>query len=207
MNQPTYLLVSKNSPSCVQALEDLKNIIDIEPQLKVLYIEDHNEILPHHPTLSKLVKNRASQIEKRPMMMPSVAHFNHGVKEYTLHDRSDYLQFISNFIRDKKKQIMDQHLAHINSHPPMINQAIFHADKMFNHVKAHNESLPVGHLQQSIEHNLEHANRNTGLKVNPHVSFTNNMIQHAKLQAQHIYDKTLAKEKENIERFKSTHGK
>jgi hypothetical protein len=207
MNQPTYLLVSKNSPSCIQALEDLKNIIDIEPQLKVLWIEDHNEVLPHHPTLTKLIKNRISEIEKRPMLMPSIAHFNLGMKEYTHHDRSDYLQFISNFIRDKKKQIMDQHLAHINSHPPMINQAVFHSEKMLNHVKAHAESLPTGHFQQSIENHLEHTNRNYGLKSNPHVSFTNNMMQHAKLQAQHIYDQTLAKEKENIERFKSTYRK
>ena len=207
MNQPTYLIVSKNSPSSMKALDDLKQAIDIEPQLKVLVIEEHNEILPHHPSLTKLVKNKAVQMEKKPIIMPSIAHFNHQQKEFINHEGKDYLQFISNFIRDKKKHIMDQHLAHVNSHPPQIKHSIIQSERMANHIKSHSASLPVGHQAKSYSDHHDHLKRHYAMANDSNVTFNQNMLQVAKLQAQQIFDKTVTDETIRIEEFKAKNVK
>jgi hypothetical protein len=199
--QPAYLLCSRSSSSCVKALKDLESVIPLEPQIKVLWIEDHSEILPHHKSLHGIVYQKKSTIEQTPMTLPSIAHFNNEKQSFLHYEGRHYLEFISNFIRDKRTNLMKVHLDQVKPLPNQIIQSGSTLQKMLNHSIRHYEALPVGHVEKAVTQQWEHTTRYNDMANNPHSSIMKNITNHAQIQAKKLYDQTLEEEQKKLEEF------
>ena len=199
--QPAYLLCSRSSPSCVQSLKDLESIIPLEPQIKVLWVEDHSEILPHHKSLHGIVYQKKSTLEEKPMVLPSIAHFNNEKQSFLHYEGRNYLDFISNFIRDKRANQMKIHLDQVKPIPNQVIQSGGVLQKMLDHNIRHHEALPAGQFNQSTIQHMEHTMRFNNMANNPHSTIMKNMTNHAQIQARKLYDQTLVEEQKKMEEF------
>jgi len=179
---PTYLICSRDSAQCQEALEALKNTVDIHPQLEILWMED-NPKSTHHPTLMTIVESKRKQTEVKKIIVPSVAFFHHDTNQYIHHEGSQYLMFIHNFIRDKKHIHMQQHKKKVDAHPSQIKSAHSNLQKMFDHTEQHQNSKPIGHAKQQVQ---EHHDHTQTYKNNDFITNLRNM---AHFQANKLFEK------------------
>ena len=182
MDETTYLLCSRDSAQCQEALQALLNTVDISPQLEILWMED-NPKDNHHHSLSNILQSKRGQKETKNMILPSVAFYNKEKSEYVHHDGVNYLMFIHNFIRDKNQIKMNQHVKRVSTHAPKIQASQSNMHKILEQVETHKNSLPVGHANEQIRQQHEYSQT---FKNN---DFMSNLTNMSYVQAHKFFDK------------------